>query len=68
MKNTFRIIQLKAQLKAAYIEYMTMDTYGAGNELFNHISGGKLDAAKAKVNEILKQLSAIDPNCPKQIN
>jgi hypothetical protein len=45
---------------------MTMDTYGTGNEMFNHITGGRLDAQRTKCNLILAQLREIDPNAPKK--
>lgn len=65
MLNAARIVLLKSELRAAYREYMAMDTYGAGNELFNHMTGGRLDAARNKCNEILRELRTLDPNAPK---
>ena len=60
------IVKLKSDLRREYTKLMTMDTYGTGNEMFNHITGGRLDAQRTKCNLILAQLREIDPNAPKK--
>lgn len=51
-----QIAILKRKLRVAYTEYMTLDTNGAGNELFDNITGGRLTAARNKCNTILAEL------------
>lgn len=60
-----KIFFLKRKLKRLFLQIQNMPTYGMGNTLFDHVTGGRLLALKWEINATLNKLEKIDPTTPK---